>query len=56
MNIEEELKKSVAARQVLLSKLTQLRQAQQDTLQEILRSDGEIRILERLSKEESNGK
>lgn len=56
MDIETELKNTVAKQKEAIEKLNQLRQQfqqdEQNLLQEILRLDGEVRLLQRLG---SNG-
>ena len=51
MDITKELKETVERRAEALERLNQLKAQEQEVLQEILRIDGEVRLLQRLSKD-----
>lgn len=50
MDIKSELKEAGEKRAQLLQQLNQLKQQEQEVIQELLRIDGEVRLLQRLSK------
>ena len=52
MDIKKELEEVTATRRGLLAKIQQSEQEKQQLLQEALRLDGEIRLLQRLINEE----
>ena len=52
MNISKELEDAKRKRAELVDRINQLEQEKQTLLQEVLRTDGEVRILEKLSKGE----
>lgn len=51
MDMTKELKEAVERRAQVLQQFNKLKAQEQDTLQELLRLDGEVRLLERLSKD-----
>lgn len=52
MNISKELEDAKRKRAELVDRINQLEQEKQQLLQEVLRTDGEVRILEKLSEGE----
>ncbi len=52
MDIKQELNKASAQRQSVVTEIQQLDEKRQELLQEALRLDGEVRALERLTKED----
>lgn len=51
MDIATELKKAIETRAKTVDRLNQLKTQEQECLQELLRLDGEVRLLQRLSKD-----
>ena len=51
MDITKELQDAKARREEIVKQINQLKQQEQNLLQEALRVDGEVRMLERLSKD-----
>ena len=51
MDITKELKEAVEHRAEVVEQLNQIKSEEQQILQELLRLDGEVRLLERLSKD-----
>jgi len=51
MDITKELKEAVERRAEAVERLNQIKAQEQETLQELLRIDGEVRLLQRLSKD-----
>lgn len=51
MDITKELKEAIERRAAAVEQLNQLKAQEQETLQELLRMDGEVRLLSRLSKD-----
>lgn len=51
MDITKELKEAVERRGEAIQRLNQAKAQEQEVLQEILRIDGEVRLLQRLSKD-----
>ena len=50
MDISQELKAATERRAETVNRLNELKRQEQDILQELLRIDGEVRLLQRLSK------
>ena len=56
MDITKELKEAKQRREEVVAQINQAKQQEQALLQEALRLDGEVRMLERLSKDGDKGK
>ena len=54
MELKEELESTRKRQQDIVQQINQLEEQKQQLLQEVLRLDGEVRLLTRLSKDESN--
>ena len=54
MDITKELKETVERRAEAVERLNRIKAQEQETLQELLRIDGEVRLLQRLSKNGDN--
>ena len=55
MDVEQELQQAINNRQKLVVQFNALEQEKQQLLQEILRLDGEVRILQKLAQEGTGG-
>ena len=53
MNFKEELEQAKRKRQEIVDRINQLAEQRQVLLQEALRLDGEVRVLERMAKAET---
>jgi len=53
MNLKEELEEAKRKRQEIVDRINQLAEQRQVLLQEALRLDGEVRVLERMAKAET---
>ncbi len=53
MDIKEELQSAIAKRQEIVDRVNQIEQEKQKLLQEALRFDGEVRVLQRMNKTEA---
>ena len=56
MELKEELESTRKRQQDIVKQINQLEEQKQQLLQEVLRLDGEIRLLARLSKDGDKGK